>query len=34
MINKIHEYLGDEAKYLLEHECQGIKKEGVQSNLD
>jgi len=27
MINKIQEFLADEAKYLLEHECQGIKKE-------
>ncbi len=27
MMNKIQEYLGDEAKYLLEHECNGIKKE-------
>lgn len=27
MMNKIQEYLGNEAKYLLEHECNGIKKE-------
>lgn len=27
MIKKIEEYLGDEAKYLLNYECTGIKKE-------
>jgi len=27
MISKIHEYLGNEAKYLLDYECTGIKKE-------
>ena len=27
MISKIQEHLGDEVKYLLEYECQGIKKE-------
>ncbi|MDZ7263123.1 MAG: class I fructose-bisphosphate aldolase [candidate division KSB1 bacterium] len=29
MIKKIEELLGSEAKYLLEHECQGIKKDSL-----
>ncbi len=29
MISKIEEYLGDDAKYLLEYECQGVNKESL-----
>lgn len=29
MMKKIEELLGSEAKYLLEHECQGIKKDAL-----
>lgn len=29
MISKIEEYLGNDAKYLLEYECQGVKKESL-----
>ena len=29
MLNTIQEFLGNEAKYLLDHECQGIKKESL-----
>jgi len=29
MINKIQEFLGDDAKYLLDYECKGIEKESL-----
>ncbi|RQW05310.1 class I fructose-bisphosphate aldolase, partial [candidate division KSB1 bacterium] len=29
MMNKIQEYLGDDAKYLLDYECKGIEKESL-----
>ncbi|UCE05905.1 MAG: class I fructose-bisphosphate aldolase [bacterium] len=29
MINEIEHYLSDDAKYLLEYECQGVKKESL-----
>ena len=28
MINKIEEYLGSEAEYLLEYQCKGVEKCG------